>query len=192
MEHLASMNKKLTEQELVVGCSDGNREAFEAFYRSNQRRVFSVAVNFFGGDRHLAEDVTQQVFLKIFTSPATFRGESNISTWLYRVTVNACLDARRKTRRYSFLPDFLGFPEPSVMRPQHKLLQRREISAEIRDAVATLKPIFRLPIVLKYVEDLSYREMADILDCSEGTIASRLNRGHKILAKRLEHLRSEV
>jgi len=71
-------------------------------------------------------------------------------------------------------------------------LHAREISAEVQTVVASLKPKYRLPILLKYVEGMSYQEIAGVLQCSIGTVSSRLNRGHKLLASKLEHLKNEI
>lgn len=192
MERLAVMTEKVIEPDLLAACKNGSREAFESLFAENQKRVFSVAVNFFGGNEEIAKDITQQVFLKFFTNLEDFRGEAEITTWLYRITVNACIDEQRKTRRLSFFSDLLGFTEPKVKRTQEDKVFRQEISNEVQKAVATLKTKFRLPILLKYVEGLSYREIAEVLECSEGTVASRLNRGHKLLARKLEHLKNEI
>jgi len=190
MEQLAVMTDKRIEPNLLAACQRGEREAFESLYAANQKRVYSVALNFFGGNEASAKDVTQQVFLKIYTSRETFRGNAEFTTWLYRITVNACLDEQRKSRRFVFLTDF--FQEFRSKKTQDEKVHRREISEEVQKAVATLKTKFRLPILLKYVEDLSYEEIAKILDCSMGTVASRLNRGHKMLAGKLKHLKNEI
>jgi RNA polymerase sigma-70 factor (ECF subfamily) len=190
MERFALMTEKRAEQDLLAECRNGDREAFEALYANNQKRVFSVAMNFFGGDEERAKDITQQVFLKIFYKIGEFRAESEFTTWLYRITVNACLDEQRKTRRFLSLEDFFGVF--STRRTQDEKLYRHEISGEVQKAMATLKTKFRLPILLKYVEGLSYEEIAAVLDCSMGTVASRLNRGHKMLAGKLGHLKSEI
>jgi len=182
------MTEKRIEPDLLAACRSGEREAFESLYIENQKRVFSVALNFFGGNEQIAKDITQQVFLKIFTSLENFRGDAEFTTWLYRVTVNACLDETRKTRRFIFT-EFLG--EIRGRKTQDEKVYRREISDEVQKAVATLKTKFRLPILLKYSEGLSYEEIAKILDCSMGTVASRLNRGHKMLAGKLGHLKNE-
>lgn len=79
-----------------------------------------------------------------------------------------------------------------MKKSQEEKFERREMSDEVQKAVAELKPKFRLPLLLKYVEGLSYEEIANVLEISPGTVASRLNRGHKALAKKLEHLRSEL
>ncbi len=190
MEQLAVMTDKRIEPNLLAACRRGEREAFESLYIENQKRVFSVALNFFGGNDELAKDITQQVFLKIYMSLESFRGDAEFTTWLYRVTVNACLDEQRKTRRLVFLTDFFG--EFRTGKTPDEKVERRELSDEVQKAVATLKPKFRLPILLKYSEGLSYEEIAKILDCSMGTIASRLNRGHKMLAQKLRHLKNEI
>ena len=186
------MTEKRIEPDLLAALRRGERQAFEVFFANNQKRVFSIALNFFGGNEQLAKDITQQVFLKIFTSLENFRGEAEITTWLYRVTVNACIDEQRKARKFLFLPDLFGFNEPKTNRSQDEKVYDREISDEVQKAVAKLKPKFRLPILLKYIENLSYEEIAKILDCSPGTIASRLNRGHKMLAGKLGHLKGEI
>ena len=190
MERFALMTEKRTEQDLLAECKNGSREAFESLYNAHQRRVFSVALNFFGGDESLAKDITQQVFLKIFYKLDEFRGQAEFTTWLYRITVNACLDEARKTQRFFSIENFFG--DFKVKRAQDDKIHRKEISDEVQKAIATLKPKFRLPILLKYVENLSYQEIAEVLDCSIGTISSRLNRGHKMLASKLGHLKNEI
>lgn len=130
--------------------------------------------------------------MKIFYKIGEFKGQAELTTWIYRITINACIDEQRKSRRFSFFSDLLGFKEPKVKRTQDDAVHRKEISGEVQKAVATLGTKFRLPILLKYVENLSYREIAEVLDLPEGTIASRLNRGHKLLARKLEHLKDEI
>lgn len=184
------MTEERTEKDLLAECRRGNREAFESLYAQNQKRVFSIALNFFGGDETLAKDITQQVFLKIFYKIGEFGERSELTTWLYRITVNACLDETRRAKRFLSITDFLGVF--GVKKTQDEKLHRREICDEVQKAIAALKPKFRLPILLKYVENLSYEEIAEVLDCSAGTVASRLNRGHKMLAQKLGHLKGEI
>lgn len=189
MEQLVLTTENSIDTDLLAACRNGSREAFESLFLTNQKRVYSVALNFFGGDEALAKDITQQVFLKIFYKIGEFRGESELTTWIYRMTVNACIDEQRRRRRFFSLENFFGDFKTRV--PDDKI-HRREISAQVQKAIATLKPKFRLPILLKYAENLSYQEIAEILDCSIGTVASRLNRGHKMLAQKLEHLKNEI
>lgn len=184
------MTENRFEKDLLAECRNGDREAFESLYANNQKRVFSVALNFFGGNEQIAKDITQQVFLKIFYKIGEFRAEAEFTTWLYRITVNCCLDEQRKTRRFVSIENFFGLF--STKRAQDERLYRSEISGEIQQAIAKLKPKFSLPILLKYVEGLSYEEIAKVLECSTGTVASRLSRGHKMLAERLGHLKGEI
>lgn len=184
------MAEQFSETNLLAECRAGNREAFEALYIRHQRRVFSVALNYFGGDISKADDITQQVFLKCFTGKSHFLGESEFTTWLYRVTVNACIDEQRKNRRFFGLAEFFGLEDKRMK--QEDRFQQKEISEKVQKVLVSLKPKFRLPILLKYVEGLSYDEIAKVLDCSIGTVSSRLNRGHKLLANKLGHLKNEI
>lgn len=191
MEHLARVTKDPLQNDLIAECRKGNREAMHSLFMEHQRRVYSIALNFFGGDSDRAGDVTQQVFLKLFTK-MNFRGDAEFTTWLYRMTVNACIDETRKARRWFGLADWFPVAEPVVKTSLDEKIRLREIAAEVQTVIGSLKPKYRLPLVLKYVEDLSYQEIADVLECSIGTVSSRLNRGHKMLAAKLEHLRSEI
>jgi RNA polymerase sigma-70 factor, ECF subfamily len=190
MEHTVLMTEQMTEQSLLAACRDGSREAFESLFLAHQKRVFSIALNFFGGDHSLAGDVTQQVFLKLFRKIGDFRAEAQFVTWLYRLTVNACIDERRRRRRFFSLGNLFG--EACARRSPDEKAAEREIASEVQRALADLKPKFRLPILLRYVEGLSYEEIAEILDCSSGTVASRLSRGHKLLAGKLKHLKGKI
>ncbi len=173
--------------DLIAECRTGDRAAMRSLYVAHQRKVYSIALNYFGGNVSMAEDVTQQVFVKLFTK-MSFRGDSEFTTWLYRMTVNACIDETRKSRRWFGLADW--FVESS--RDVDENIRSGEIRDQVQRVVASLKPEYRVPVLLKYVEELSYQQIADVLGCSIGTVSSRLNRAHKILAEKLEHLRGEV
>jgi len=199
------MSEPASERRLIEACQRGDREAFRELFDAHKDRVWTIAVRF-TGDESAARDVTQQVFLKLFTSISGFRHEANFKTWLYRLVANECMDEFRKRRRMiSF--DFFG-PAPLDDRDedhgkvdmkdwrqeplQEESLARLEISDAVLAAVMQLKPKLRMAILLKYYEDLSYEQMAEALGCSMGTVASRLNRGHKALAQRLAHLRGSL
>lgn len=192
MEQRAVMAEPIVDKRVIEACQAGDREAFRVLFETYKDRVFSIAVYSFGGDETAASDVSQQIFLKLMTSIGQFRGDSAFTTWLYRLVVNACIDEQRKRRR------FLPFGESKPMsrieerRPQEKRYARVEIAGSVQAAINQLTPKLRMAILLKYVEDLSYEEIASVLDCSKGTVASRLNRGHQALARKLVHLRNEV
>jgi RNA polymerase sigma-70 factor (ECF subfamily) len=180
--------EQLIDGRVIEACQQGDRAAFQLLFETYKDRVFSIAVYSSGGDRAVADDVTQQIFLKLFTAIRQFRGESEFTTWLYRLVVNACLDERRRRRRLLPWGDTVAMSNPSEKKPQEKQYARLEVAEAVRAAIGELKPKFRLPILLKYVEGLSYEEIAAVMGCSKGTVASRLNRGHSQLAKRLSHL----
>ena len=191
MEQLAVMAEAKVDNRVIKACQQGDRDAFRLLFETYKDKVFSIAVYSFGGDRAAASDVTQQIFLKLLTTIGQFRGDSQFTSWLHRLTVNCCIDEQRKRRRW------LGFEETSMNRtkqrePYERRYERMEIAGVVKLAVSELKPKFRIPVLLKYVEGLSYEEIAEVLGCSKGTVASRLNRGHKELARRLAHLREQL
>lgn len=179
------------QNDLIDECRQGSREAMHSLYLQHQRRVFSVAVNFFGGDKDKAADVTQQVFLKLFTG-INFRGDSRFTTWLYRLTINTCIDEARKNRRWFGLDELFERKERASAPDPDRSMRSEKIVSEVQAALRSFKPIYRAPLVLKYIEGLSYQQIAEVLECSVGTVSSRLNRGLKMLAERLGHLRNEI
>jgi RNA polymerase sigma-70 factor, ECF subfamily len=193
MELTAVTDERPVEARVVVSCQQGDREAFRLLFETHKDKVYSIALYFFGGDAALAADITQQVFLKLFTRIGQFRHQSEFTTWLYRLTTNTCIDEQRRRRRFSQFPETL--PEPAMARTlpaAEARFMRLEIADSVREAIASLKPKLRIAILLKYFEELSYEEIAVVLNCSKGTVASRLSRGHSILARRLGHLRANV
>jgi RNA polymerase sigma-70 factor (ECF subfamily) len=166
----------------------GDRDAFRALYDAYKDRVYSIALYFFHGDHAVASDVTQQVFLKLMTSMGQFRGDAAFSTWLYRLVVNACLDVAR--RRASDAAVAARAPQETFVETssQEEAYGRQQLTASVRTAIATLPEKFRVAVLLRYFDDLSYEQMAEALGCSMGTVASRLSRGHKLLAERLKRV----
>jgi RNA polymerase sigma-70 factor (ECF subfamily) len=190
MERLAIMSDRQTEAEIIEACKQGDRDAFRDLFVAHKDRVYTIAFHY-SGDEAMAHDVTQQVFLKLFTSINQFHEDSQFTTWLYRIVANACTDEHRKRRRFvPFSPEI----EVRTMvgkSSQEETYHRREVADSVRGAIGELTPKLRLPILLKYVEGLSYDEIAESLGVSIGTVSSRLNRGHKMLARKLGHLRDE-
>lgn len=182
--------EKTIDERVIEACRCGDREAFRLLFEAYQSKVYSISLYYFRGNETSARDVTQQVFLKLMTKIEQFRRDAEFTTWLYRMVVNACLDEQRKLRRFIPFGDRFGMDGRKVeKRPQEDAFARVEMADCVKAAIGELRPKLRLPILLKYVEGLSYDEMAEVLNCSKGTIASRLNRGHKMLASRLAHLR---
>ncbi len=191
MEMASPVTDNRVTNDLLQACMNGDRDAMRDLYEMNQRRVFSVAMNYFGGNREMAEDITQKVFVKLLTR-IDFRGESEFTTWLYRLTVNACTDEARKMNRFVDLTGLFGLGGPRAAEVQQLMAERDQISNLVSLEVGRLRPKYRIPVVLKYVEGLSYQEIAEVMGCSQGTVASRLNRGLKKLEARLGHLRGSI
>jgi RNA polymerase sigma-70 factor (ECF subfamily) len=175
-------------REILESCRSGDRDAFRALYDLYKDRVYSIALYFFHGDQGLASDVTQQVFLKLMTSIGQFRGDAEFSTWLYRLVVNACMDAARRRKSDAVISTCARLEAFGAPDSQEDDYARAQMASSVRAAVSALPPKFRMAVLLRYFEDLSYEQMATALHCSMGTVASRLSRGHKILAERLKGL----
>jgi RNA polymerase sigma-70 factor (ECF subfamily) len=175
---------------IIEACRSGDvssrRDAFRTLYDVYKDRVYSIALYFFHGDPAAASDVTQQVFLKLLTTIDQFRGDAEFSTWLHRMVVNVCMDSARRRRPEIAIPDRARMEAVAAQGSQEEEYAREQTANSVRAAVAAMPPKFRIAVLLRYFEDLSYEQMAKALQCSMGTVASRLNRGHKMLAERLK------
>jgi len=179
------------DSQTIAACQRGDRNALRMLFDEYKDRVYSIAIYSLGGDPAAAADATQQVFLKLMTRIQQFRGDSEFATWLYRLVVNTCRDEQRKQRRFVPLADSFLSSMKSEGSPRTNYA-RKEISDRVQVAIGELKPKLRWPILLKYVEGLSYEEIGAVLGCSKGTVASRLNRGHKALSRKLDDLRGQM
>lgn len=178
------------ERELVDAVRREDRGAFKALYERYRDRVYNLA--FYSlGEELWAEDVLQIVFLKIYRGLPAFRYEASLSTWIYRIAVNECQNQlQRRGAKHVPLDAILGSDEEfdTAQLPDTEQLER-ERRQILRDAVMDLSPKLRGVVVLKYVEGLSYDEIARVLECAPGTVASRLNRALAELETRLHPLR---
>src|ERR1700722_18158372 len=171
--------------QIVERCRRGEAEGYRALYEVYKDKVYSIALYFFHGDEAAASDTTQQVFLKLMRGISKFRGESGFATWLYRMVVNTCMDSvRREKPRLQVEMNPMRTPAG-----QEDAIAQEQRARSIQAALSDLPPKLRVAVLLRYFEDLSYEEMARAMGCSMGTVASRLNRGHKLLAKKLEGMR---
>ena len=178
--------------ELLEACRRGDREAFRALYEAHKDRVYSIAFYFFHADADAASEVTQQVFLKLMNEMTKFRGEAAFSTWLYRLVVNACVDKSRRRRRDAVTADPVVLDRITTDASHEDAFARHEVAASVQQAIGTLPAKLRAAILLRYFDDLSYADMATALNCSIGTVASRLSRGHRLLARKLAPMRAAL
>jgi len=165
------------------------RVAMGILYERFRDRVYNTALRIVG-DRDEASDVLQEVFILLFRHIRRFRARANFASWVYRITVNASLDHLRRKRRIPTpgAPQLLldgPADSPDLSSPERNLAQI-DLSEHVRDAMARLSDRLRIVVVLRYLEGLSYSDIAEILDCSLGTVKSRLNRAHAALRAELE------
>ena len=179
-------------RDVVESCQRGDEEAFRVLFETHKDRVYSIALRY-TGDSATAMDVAQDTFVKLLSSIGQFRGEANFESWLYRLVVNTCLDHHRKRRRFlPMLDDALDDALDRFRAPRESALHdllREEQEGRVQQVVAQLPEDQRMVVVLRYTEGRSYEEIADLLGCRRGTVASRLNRAHKALERRLSNLR---
>lgn len=180
-----------SQADLVQRCLEGDAAAWDALVRLHWRRVFNIAYKFVARYDD-AEDLTQEIFVKLFRSIATYDRRAKFETWLTNVTRNLCIDHYRRRRREAARItndvdlDVLTIQE-LASRPDATLEQRDEV-AMVRRALATLPATYREPVALRDVHELSYEEIARRLRLPEGTVKSRINRGRKELARQLRVL----
>jgi RNA polymerase sigma-70 factor (ECF subfamily) len=126
----------------------------------------------------------------LMTTIGQFRGDAEFSTWLYRLVVNVCMDAARRGRLETVVVDRARGQAVAGMGSQEDAYARAQTASSVRAAVSALPPKFRIAVLLRYFDDLSYEQMSKALGCSQGTVASRLSRGHKLLAEELKRVGS--
>src|SRR4029079_5996540 len=127
MEQRAAMAEQIISGQVIEACQQGDRDAFRILFETYKDKVYSIAV-YSVGDRSIADDVTQQIFLKLFSAIKQFRGDSEFTTWLYRRGVNACMDERRRRRRLLPFGEIVAMNKPSQKKPQEKQYARLEIA----------------------------------------------------------------
>jgi len=177
---------------LIQRLKQGDEKAFEQIFRRYQKRVYNVAYRM-TGNRETAEDMTQEVFLRLFQKIHKFKGKSSFSTWLYRLTVNLCLDHLRKRNAHptESLEDidekaliYEKTPEDDVI-----LRERREA---IQRIIGSLPGKMRAIIILREIEGLSYKEIAEAMSCSMGRVKSLLHEARMELKRRMERNKGEL
>ena len=168
---------------LVEGLRRGEREALRATYERHGARVYRLSLRLLGSGPD-AEDLTQEVFLKLFERAALFDGRSRFTTWIHRLTVNACLHKLEKEglRRARPLPEEDRAPADPGGGPEDAL-ERGDERRALADLLARLAPEQRAVLVLRELEGLSYREIAAVLAIPEGTVMSRLSRARERLVR---------
>ena len=172
------------EKVLLQRAKKGEMTAFESLVTAYERRVYSLALRSTGSEADAA-DITQEVFLRAYRSLDAFRGESGFSTWLYRITVNLCVDLARKNNPAESLDDeqALEVPEPRGAHQPETALANSELRRELDAALSLVSEEHRKIVILRDVAGMSYADIAAALELEEGTVKSRLARARAALRK---------
>jgi RNA polymerase sigma-70 factor (ECF subfamily) len=173
---------------LVRRFLEGDREAFGSLVERHERRVYNLAFRILGREED-ALDATQDAFLSALRKLAGFRGEAQFTTWMHRVTVNACYDLMRKKSRQPML-HVVGEDDEIAAEPGPPAEDHADEVAGTTDVERALLRVpleFRAVLVLHDLQDVAYDEIARILDVPIGTVKSRLHRGRVALARAMGH-----
>ena len=178
---------------LMVRFRKGDKDAFKALFEKYNRPVFQFCFRFLGNS-HDAEDITQDTFIQVFQAAPQYEPRSKFSTWLYTIAKNLCLNRLRAGRREtpdntcatqdeesSRLKDKLNSGNPGPDRQ----LEQKELSKIVQEAVQALPESIRLPLILRRYQDLSYNEIAAIMEISVTAVKLRLHRAKSMLASKL-------
>jgi RNA polymerase sigma-70 factor (ECF subfamily) len=175
--------------QLVERCLAGDEGAWEDLVKTHTRRVYSICYRFMGKDSE-AQDLTQDVFLRLFRTLKSFRaGEGSFTVWLSRMTRNLLIDNYRRTRQERItdsIEEQLPMLEERAVGAGSRadsLLAGREASEMLQGALQRLSPELRETVILRDLEEMEYKEIAETLGVPEGTVKSRLNRGRAELAR---------
>src|SRR3954470_22907195 len=179
---------------LIQRCLQGDQVAWDQIVRQYWRKVFNVAYKFVGKHDE-AEDLTQDIFLKIFKALRTFDRRANFQTWIISISRNLCIDHYRSVRKERQTiardVDSSELQPATTERGAYAQAEHQDLRAQLRQALDTLPVALRTAVVLRDLQDLSYQEIADRLGLPEGTVKSRINRGRIELAHQLKRLQDK-
>jgi len=183
------VSEGMNETELIRSAQNGDAQAFEQLITTYQQNVFNLAYRMIRNYDD-ASDIAQEAFLKAYVNLPRFKGNSKFSTWLYRITTNVCLDEikkRKKVQTYS-MSENIETEEGEISREIEdksanieRNFERSEQQKMVNEAIDNLPEKHRLVIVMRDINNMSYEEIAAALQCSEGTVKSRINRARNAL-----------
>ncbi len=190
----------MEQDKLISDLKRGDPKALESLFSIYKDKVFNTSLGYLQNTQD-AEEITQDVFIEIFNSAGKFKGDSALSTWIYRITVNKCLDQikylKRKKRFASvvsiFKPDSgeLGIDTPDFIHPGIEI-ELKERSQILFKALSKLPDNQKSAFILSNIEQLSYKEISEVLNCSISSVESLIYRAHQNLKKELSHKFDEL
>lgn len=174
------------ERELIRRAGQGDQEAFRQLVETYQAPAYRLALRMCGGDAALAEDAAQEAFLAAWRGLPRFRGDSRFSTWLYRLTTNAAIDWLRREKRHRGMDDVTELELPDDGPSPQDQAEQAETQQTVRRALGQLSEEHRQVLLLRYMQELDYAEIAAALEISEGTVKSRISRAKMRLRELLD------
>ncbi len=182
---------RLQDEKLVVLCLQGKREAFEVLVKRYERQIFSLAYRL-TNNYDDAVDLAQEVFLHLYRVLDKFDGNRKFFPWMYRIATNVCYNALKKRPKESYpldnVIDFTSSVPDRSTQPEY-YYESKEVQESVHKAIGELPENFRIPIVLRYLEDMSYQQISEAMNLPVSTIETRLYRGRIMLQKYLGNLR---
>ena len=177
---------------LLKRVQKGDLKAFEKIVELYQDKVYGIVYHMLK-NKEEAEDIAQEVFIKVYQNMNQFQGKSSFYTWIYRITVNLCFDTLKKDRKMIYLDEKrktengeIMVEIPSEEKCQEELYEERELQQKIRKCIDKLEPNQKLMIVLRDIQELSYEEISNVTNQKMGTVKSQINRARLKLKDLLE------
>lgn len=190
----ATVAPDLAEERALIACArGGDQDAFAVLVRLHQRQVYALALRMLR-DGEEASEATQDVFLAAWQALHGYRGDARFSTWLYRIAYNHCLRLAEQRKRYAAAAVELAVESARAQSPAGALSAHlaanaeREMRETVRDQIANLPPKYRLVVILRHLQDLSYEEIAEVMRMPIGTVKTHLFRARAMLKERLDDL----
>lgn len=179
---MSQFSGQASDEEIVQMVQSGQIEIFSALVERYEAKIKRYGRKFLSGYEDI-EDLVQEVFLKAYKNIQGFDASKKFSSWIYRIAHNEFINAIKKKGKepFSFFDFDILFPHPISKDNTEKNLNRKELRKVLDDCLGKLKPKYREPIVLYYFEELSYKEIADVLRIPISTVGVRLQRGKKIM-----------
>ena len=182
----------LTDEELVEDVKKGNIDAFEDIVKKYENKVYGIVFHMMKNQNEV-EDLAQEVFLKVYKNLDRFKGDSSLYTWIYKITVNLCLDELKKRKNIIYLDEKISVEEgeidkelPSNERSQEELYEDKELKENLHRCINKLPDKQKMMIVLRDIKGFSYDEMAKITNNKIGTVKSQINRARLKLKELLD------
>ncbi|WP_048601019.1 RNA polymerase sigma factor SigW [Rubeoparvulum massiliense] len=179
------------EKQLIQSAKDGDQVAFKELVEIYKDKVFQLAYRMLN-NRHDAEDIGQETFLRVYANLSRYDGEHKVSTWIYRIATNLCIDRLRKKKPSVHLDasqgeeglDWYSRLVSNERTPEQQTLTT-ELQGMVQEAISQLPDKYRMVIILRYIDDLSLQEISDVLNLPVSTIKTRIHRGREALRKKL-------